>query len=65
MALTRRTFLVAPAALAATSLIPGGLLAAVAAETPALPDLSSWERIRAQFALEEKGTEGINGRGSR
>ncbi len=52
MALTRRTFLLAPAALAATSLIPGGLLAAVAAETPALPDLSSWARIRAQFALD-------------
>jgi len=52
MALTRRNFLLAPAALAATSLIPGGLLAAVAAQTPALPDLSSWENVRAQFALD-------------
>ncbi|MCY7354289.1 MAG: aminotransferase class V-fold PLP-dependent enzyme [Lysobacter sp.] len=52
MSLTRREFLAAPAALAATSLLPTGLLAAVAAETPALPDLSSWERIRAQFTLD-------------
>ncbi len=52
MRLTRRNFLLAPAALAATSLIPTGLLAAVAAETPALPDLSSWKNVRAQFALD-------------
>jgi len=52
MSLTRRKFLFAPAALAATTLLPTGLLAAVAAETPSLPDLSSWERIRAQFALD-------------
>lgn len=52
MSLTRREFLMAPAAMAATTLIPGSLLAAVAAQTPALPDLSSWEGIRAQFALD-------------
>ena len=52
MPLTRREFLMAPAAMAATTLVPGSLLAAVAAQTPALPDLSSWEAIRAQFALD-------------
>lgn len=52
MPLTRRNFLLAPAALAATSLIPTGLLAAVAAETPALPDLTSWKNVRSQFALD-------------
>ena len=52
MSLTRRQFLGAPAALAATTLLPTGFLAAVAAQTSALPDLSSWERIRAQFALD-------------
>ncbi|HVR81735.1 MAG TPA: aminotransferase class V-fold PLP-dependent enzyme [Luteimonas sp.] len=52
MSFTRREFLVAPAALAATTLLPTGLLAALAAETPPLPDLSSWDRIRAQFALD-------------
>lgn len=53
MTLTRRGFLVAPAALAATALLPTGLLAAVAAETPPLPDLSNWQAIRAQFALDK------------
>ena len=52
MSLTRRAFLRAPAALAATTLLPTGLLAAVAAETPALPDLSNWDDVRAQFALD-------------
>lgn len=52
MAVTRREFLVAPAALAATALLPMGLLAAVAAETPALPDLSNWDSVRAQFAVD-------------
>ncbi|MDQ3040238.1 MAG: aminotransferase class V-fold PLP-dependent enzyme, partial [Pseudomonadota bacterium] len=52
MALSRRNFLMAPAALAATSFIPTGLLAAVAAETPPLPDLSNWEGVRAQFTLD-------------
>ncbi|MGH8075985.1 MAG: aminotransferase class V-fold PLP-dependent enzyme [Lysobacter sp.] len=52
MSVTRRDFLMAPAALAATAMLPRGLLAAVQAETPALPDLSSWDRVRAQFALD-------------
>jgi isopenicillin-N epimerase len=51
MELTRRQLLAAPAALAAT-LLPGRLLAAVTAQTPALPDLSTWESVRAQFALD-------------
>ena len=52
MALSRRHLLAAPAALAATALLPGPVLAAVAAQTPALPDLSDWEAVRAQFALD-------------
>ena len=52
MSLTRREFLAAPAALGAIHLVPGSLLAAVAAETPPLPDLSDWNGIRAQFALD-------------
>jgi selenocysteine lyase/cysteine desulfurase len=51
MSLTRREFLAAPAAAATAGLLPGSLLAAVAAETPAA-DLSTWEGIRAQFALD-------------
>lgn len=50
--LNRRQLLALPAALAATSLLPAGLAAALARETPPLPDLSSWERVRAQFALD-------------
>ena len=52
MTLTRRNFLIAPAALAATTILPSQLLAAVATETPALPDLSSWQSVRAQFSLD-------------
>lgn len=52
MTITRRGFLGVPAALAATTLLPTGLLAAVAAATPPLPDLSNWDHIRAQFALD-------------
>ena len=52
MTLTRRNFLIAPAALAATTMLPSRLLAAVAAETPAPPDLSSWKSVRAQFSLD-------------
>ena len=51
MQLTRRSFLAAPAALSA-ALLPGSLLAALEAETPATPDLSTWESVRAQFALD-------------
>src|SRR4029453_14650107 len=52
MSLTRREFLAGPAALAAGTLVPGGLLAAVISETPAIPDLSDWSRVRAQFVLD-------------
>ena len=52
MALSRRHLLAAPAAFAATTLLPGPALAALAAQTPALPDLSDWEAVRAQFALD-------------
>jgi selenocysteine lyase/cysteine desulfurase len=52
MSLTRREFLAGPAALGAIGLLPGSLLAAVAAETPPLPDLSNWDNIRAQFSLD-------------
>ena len=48
---TRRQLLAAPLALAAAA-VPGRLLAAVAAETPGLPDLSDWGRVRAQFDLD-------------
>jgi len=52
MGLTRRSFLTAPTALAATSLLPAGLLSALAAETPASLDLSDWDKVRAQFVLD-------------
>ncbi|TKS53813.1 aminotransferase class V-fold PLP-dependent enzyme [Luteimonas yindakuii] len=51
MHLTRRSFLAAPAVLS-TALLPASLLAAVEAETPPVPDLSSWDAVRAQFALD-------------
>lgn len=51
MQLTRRSFLAAPAALSA-ALLPGSLLAALEAETPTTPDLSTWDAVRAQFALD-------------
>jgi len=52
MPLPRRQFLKTPLVLAATASLPGSLLAAVAAETPPLPDLSDWGAVRAQFALD-------------
>ena len=54
-ALSRRTLLSAPAVLglsALASTVPGGFAAALAQESRALPDLSDWERVRAQFALD-------------
>src|SRR5687768_7083675 len=50
--LTRRQFLAVPAALGAASLLPGSFAAALAQETPPLPDLSDWNRVRAQFSLD-------------
>lgn len=53
MPLTRRRFLTAPAALAgAAALQPHPLLAAVASRSGAAADLSNWEAVRAQFALD-------------
>ncbi|UNK49250.1 aminotransferase class V-fold PLP-dependent enzyme [Lysobacter sp. S4-A87] len=49
---SRRQFLALPAVAGAVAVLPGGLLAALARETPALPDLSDWTRVRAQFALD-------------
>ncbi|MBB1471661.1 aminotransferase class V-fold PLP-dependent enzyme [Luteimonas sp. MC1782] len=51
MQITRRRFLAAPAALS-VALLPTSLLAAVEAETAPTPDLSTWESVRAQFALD-------------
>src|SRR5688572_2809401 len=52
LTLSRRQFLAVPAALAATSLVPGGFADALAKETAGLPDLSDWDRVRRQFALD-------------
>jgi isopenicillin-N epimerase len=52
MSVSRRQFLTVPAALGAAALLPGGFMAALAKETPALPDLSDWNRVRAQFVLD-------------
>ena len=52
MALTRRSFLSAPTALAATSLLPSGFMAALAAQAQPAPDLSTWEGVRSQFVLD-------------
>jgi len=49
---SRRQFLALPAVAGAVALLPGGLLTALARETPAVPDLSDWNSVRAQFALD-------------
>ncbi|WP_202922288.1 aminotransferase class V-fold PLP-dependent enzyme [Pseudoxanthomonas koreensis] len=51
MHITRRRLLAAPAALSA-ALLPGGLLAALEAQTPPMADLSTWDAVRAQFVLD-------------
>ena len=51
MSITRRRFLSAPAALSA-AVVPGGLLAALEAQTPPAADLSTWASVRAQFQLD-------------
>ena len=52
MQISRRGFLLSgAAALAASAAAPGRLLAEVEKQTPALPDLSSWPAIRAQFSV--------------
>lgn len=50
--LSRRRFLAVPAALGAAALLPGDFAVALAKETPAMPDLSDWAKVRAQFALD-------------
>ncbi|MGH8026945.1 MAG: aminotransferase class V-fold PLP-dependent enzyme [Pseudoxanthomonas sp.] len=52
MALTRRSFLAAPTALAAGALLPSALMTALAAQAAPPADLSTWEKVRAQFALD-------------
>src|SRR6266571_835631 len=51
MELSRRKFLATSSAAAAAVLAPGRLLAALEAQAPPPPDLSSWPAIRAQFPL--------------
>src|SRR3990170_537851 len=50
--LTRRRLLTVPVALGVSALVPGSFAAALASESRPLPDLSDWERVRAQFALD-------------
>ena len=50
MDLIRRRLLQAPVALGA--LASSGLLGALAAESVPMPDLTSWDKVRAQFALD-------------
>lgn len=50
--LSRRRFLAVPAALGAAALLPGGFAVALAEETPRMPDLSDWAKVRAQFGLD-------------
>lgn len=49
---SRRAFLAAQSALFAAAATPTGLLAALAANTPALPDVSNWEAVRRLFRLD-------------
>lgn len=50
--ITRRQFLAVPVAMGAATLLPGALATALAQETPALPDLTDWDAVRAQFVLD-------------
>ncbi|MUV14026.1 aminotransferase class V-fold PLP-dependent enzyme [Noviluteimonas gilva] len=52
MDLTRRRFLAAAPVAFTGTLGAGSLLAALEAHSRALPDLSSWDAVRAQFALD-------------
>ena len=51
MDLSRRTFLAAQGATLGALLLPGSLLSAVEAATPAPPNLDDWAKVRAQFRL--------------
>ena len=50
--MTRRRLFTVPVALGASALVPGAFAASLAAESRPLPDLSEWESVRAQFALD-------------
>ena len=54
MKLTRRGFLAAGGALAASTLVPGRLIAAVERHAPPAPRLSTWAEVRAQFRLDPR-----------
>jgi len=47
----RRAFLAANAAALGAALVPGHLVAAAAANTPPMPDLTHWDQVRGQFRL--------------
>lgn len=49
---SRRAFLTAQATLLGAAAAPGGLLAALAAHTPALPDVGDWDAVRRLFRLD-------------
>ncbi|GLH73234.1 class V aminotransferase [Geothrix limicola] len=51
MDLSRRSFLATQGAALGALLLPGGLLSAVEAATPAAPALEDWAQVRAQFRL--------------
>ena len=50
--MTRRRLLTVPVALGASALVSGSFAAALDSESRPLPDLSDWNRVRAQFALD-------------
>ena len=52
--MNRRAFLAFNGAGLAASLLPGRLLAAVERETPKMPRLDDWARVRAQFRLSKE-----------
>ena len=54
MATSRRAFLAFNGAALGASLLPGRLLAAVERQTPPLPKLDDWAKVRAQFRLSKE-----------
>lgn len=52
MDLTRRQFLAAPVALGGAAVGANAFMAALASESAPMPDLSTWEGVRAQFTLD-------------
>jgi selenocysteine lyase/cysteine desulfurase len=51
MQVTRRAFLAGAGTIAATAFVPGRLVEALEAQTPAMSGLSTWSEVRAQFPL--------------